>query len=59
MKETWREFEKYREKVEQQKEEIQKRIAGLPKFIESLMICFYSHRERKLGPYPLGRRNAR
>jgi len=53
MKETWREFEKYREKVEQQKEEIQKRITGLPKFIESLFICFYSHSERKLGPHLL------
>jgi MoxR-like ATPase len=53
MKETWRQFEQYREKVEQQKEEIQKRITGLPKFIESLMICFYSHSERKLGPHLL------
>ncbi len=53
MKETRREFEKYREKVEQQKEEIQKRITGLPNFIESLMICFYSHSERKLGPHLL------
>lgn len=53
MKETWREFEQYREKIEQQREEIRKRIIGLPKFIESLFICFYSHSERKLGPHLL------
>ncbi len=53
MKESWREFEQYREKVEQQREEIRKRIIGLPKFIESLFICFYSHSERKLGPHLL------
>jgi MoxR-like ATPase len=53
MKETRREFEKYLEKIEQQKEEIQKRITGLPGLIESLMICFYSHSERKLGPHLL------
>jgi MoxR-like ATPase len=53
MEETWREFEAYREKVEQQREEIRKRIIGLPKFIESLFICFYSHSERKLGPHLL------
>jgi len=53
MKETRREFDKYLEKVEQQKEEIRKRITGLPKLIESLMICFYSHSERKLGPHLL------
>jgi MoxR-like ATPase len=53
MKETQREFKQYREKIEQQKSEIQKRITGLPKLIESLMICFYSHSERKLGPHLL------
>lgn len=53
MKEAWREFEQYREKIEQQREEIRKRIIGLPKFIESLFICFYSHSERKLGPHLL------
>lgn len=53
MKQIWREFEAYREKVEQQREEIRKRIIGLPKFIESLFICFYSHSERKLGPHLL------
>jgi hypothetical protein len=29
MKESWREFKRYREKIEQQKIEIQKRITGL------------------------------
>ncbi len=53
MKEIWRKLEEYREKVEQQREEIGKRIIGLPKFIESLLICFYSHSERKLGPHLL------
>lgn len=53
MKEIWRKFEEYQEKVEQQREEIRKRIIGLPKFIESLFICFYSHSERKLGPHLL------
>lgn len=53
MKEIWRQFEQYREKVEQQRAEIRKRIIGLPKFIESLFICFYSHSERKLGPHLL------
>ena len=46
-------FEKYRDKIKLQKEEIQKRITGLPLLIESLMICFYSHSERKLGPHLL------
>jgi MoxR-like ATPase len=53
MKETLTKLENYIEKVEQQKDEIQKRITGLPKFIEYLMICFYSHSERKLGPHLL------
>jgi MoxR-like ATPase len=53
MKDIWRQFEQYREKVEQQRAEIRKRIIGLPKFIESLFICFYSHSERKLGPHLL------
>lgn len=53
MKETFKEFEKYQDKIEQQKEEIQKRITGLPRLIESIMICFYSHSERKLGPHLL------
>jgi MoxR-like ATPase len=53
MKETQKEFEIYREKIEQQKLEIQKRITGLPNLIESIMICFYSHAERKLGPHLL------
>jgi MoxR-like ATPase len=53
MNEIWKEFEAYHEKVEQQREEIRKRIIGLPMFIESLFICFYSHSERKLGPHLL------
>jgi MoxR-like ATPase len=53
MNENWGEFERYRQKIEQQKEEIQKRIIGLPKLIESLMVCFYSHSERKLVPHLL------
>ena len=53
MKETLTKLEKYLEKVEQQREEIQKRITGLLQFIEYLMICFYSHSERKLGPHLL------
>jgi MoxR-like ATPase len=51
--ESWKKFEEYRKKLEAQKEEIQKRIVGLPNFIESLFICFYSHSERKLGPHLL------
>ncbi len=53
MEEIGRKFEECREKVERQREEIRKRIVGLPKFIESLFICFYSHSERKLGPHLL------
>lgn len=53
MNDTWQEFDRYRQKIEQQKEEIQKRITGLPNLIESLLICFYSHSERKLGPHLL------
>jgi MoxR-like ATPase len=51
--ETWKKFEFYRQKLQQQKAEIRKRIIGLPKFIEALFICFYSHSERKLGPHLL------
>ena len=51
--ETRKTFEAYRQKLDQQKEEIRKRIIGLPKFIEALFICFYSHSERKLGPHLL------
>ncbi len=46
-------FEDYRKKIEQQKEEVQKRIIGMPKLLEALLICFYSHSERKLGPHLL------
>jgi MoxR-like ATPase len=53
LEENLKKFDRYREKINQQKEEIQKRITGLPKLIESLMICFYSHSERKLGPHLL------
>jgi MoxR-like ATPase len=52
-KETLKKFDEYHEKLEQQKREIRKRIVGLPSFIESLFICFYSHSERKLGPHLL------
>jgi MoxR-like ATPase len=53
MKDVWKRLEDYREKVELQGEEIQKRIVGLPKLIEALFICFYSSNERKLGPHLL------
>lgn len=53
MKESLKQFEVYRDKIERQKEEIQKRIIGLSGLIESLMICFYSHAERKLSPHLL------
>jgi MoxR-like ATPase len=53
MKEIWKEFEEYRRKIEEQKEEIRKRIIGLPKLLDALFICFYSHSERKLGPHLL------
>jgi MoxR-like ATPase len=53
MKDLWKKFEQYQEKVVQQKEEIRKRIVGLDKFIEALFICFYTHSERKLGPHLL------
>lgn len=53
MNTTLRQLEKYLEKVDRQREEIQKRIIGLSQFIEALLICFYSHSERKLGPHLL------
>jgi MoxR-like ATPase len=53
MKDLWKKFEQYQEKVVQQREEIRKRIVGLDKFIEALFICFYTHSERKLGPHLL------
>ncbi len=53
MREIAKGFDEYREKIEQQKQEIRKRIIGLDDFIESLFICFYSHSERKLGPHLL------
>lgn len=48
-----RQLDGYRELVERQQAEIRKRIVGLPKLIEALFICFYSHSERKLGPHLL------
>ncbi len=51
--EAWTQFEEYGAKVERQKAEMQKRIIGVPHFIESLFICFYSHSKRKLGPHLL------
>lgn len=53
MTQIWQEFETHRAKVNAQRIEIRKRIVGLPNFIESLFICFYSHSERKLGPHLL------
>jgi MoxR-like ATPase len=53
MKNIWKEFEEYQLKIEQQKEEIAKRIMGLPKLIEAIFICFYSHSERKICPHLL------
>jgi MoxR-like ATPase len=51
--ETQRRLEHFQEKIQQQREEIQKRIVGLPGLVESLFICFYCHSERKLGPHLL------
>lgn len=53
MEEVHRRFERYQAKVQQQREEIRKRIVGLSGLIEALFICFYSHSERKLGPHLL------
>ncbi len=53
MNESQKQFEVYRDKIEQQRAEISKRIVGLTGLIESLMICFYSHAERKLSPHLL------
>ena len=53
MKESQKQLEIYRDKIEQQRAEISKRIVGLTELIESLMICFYSHAERKLSPHLL------
>lgn len=53
MKEIWKQFEEYGRKIEKQQEEIRKRIIGLPRLLEALFICFYSHSERKLGPHLL------
>ena len=53
MEKTSKKFEEYWEKIQKQREELQKRIVGLNDFIESLFICFYAHSERKLGPHLL------
>ena len=53
MKESQKQLEVYRDKIEKQRAEISKRIVGLTELIESLMICFYSHAERKLSPHLL------
>jgi len=45
-----KEFEEYRRKIELQREEVQKRIIGLPKLLEAVFICFYSHSERNWVP---------
>lgn len=50
---TRKQMEEYREKVNRQRGEIQKRIVGLPSFIESLFICFYSYSEGDLVPHIL------
>lgn len=46
-------MEEYLKKINQQYEEIRKRIVGLQSFIESLFICFYSHSEGDLIPHIL------
>ncbi len=46
-------FAEHYARIQRQREEIRKRIVGLPGLIESLFICFYSHSERKLGPHLL------
>lgn len=52
-KEIDEKFADYHQKLQQQKQEIGKRIIGMHNFIEALFICFYSHSERKLGPHLL------
>jgi MoxR-like ATPase len=52
-KEISEKFQEYRDKLERQRVEIRKRIIGLPEFIESLFICFYSQSQGKLGPHLL------
>jgi len=53
MNDVSKQFEAYRRKIKEQREEIQKRIIGLPRLLDALFICFYSHSERKLGPHLL------
>lgn len=53
MQDVYKQLLEYQEIVNQQKEEISRRIVGLPSFLESLFICFYSHSEGKLVPHLL------
>lgn len=53
MQETSKKLQEYQEKIQQQRQEIAKRIVGMPKLIEALFICFYAHSERKLVPHLL------
>lgn len=53
MNQVWKDFDRYRALIDCQQSEIRKRIVGLPKLIEAIFICFYSHSERKLGPHLL------
>ncbi len=53
MDQASKDFDRYRDLIEQQRAQISRRIVGLPKLIEALFICFYSHSERKLGPHLL------
>ncbi|HOQ97658.1 MAG TPA: AAA family ATPase [Anaerolineae bacterium] len=53
MDETWRQFDAYQAKVEEQRAEIRKRIIGLDGLVDALFVCFYAHSERKLGPHLL------
>jgi MoxR-like ATPase len=53
MDEIWIKFEEYQRKIDQQRQEIRKRIVGLEQLINSLFVCFYAHSERRLGPHLL------
>lgn len=48
-----KQMEYYLAKIEEQKSEMRKRVMGMESFLESLLICFYSHSERKLVPHLL------
>jgi MoxR-like ATPase len=53
MSEIAKTFEKYRSLVENQQNEIGKRIIGQTRLVQALFLCFYAHSERKLGPHLL------